>query len=322
MPLISIIIPVYNVEKYLSRCLDSILSQTFTNFEVVLVDDGSTDSSGDICDEYERCDNRIKVHHKKNGGVSSARNMGLDNAVGEWITFVDADDWVDRDIYNRLYNAALQSQAEIVLCDFYLYYNKDRIELCKAISTDNKKDDIIRNYILSFTALWNMLVHRSLYDKTHLRIPQYLSNCEDFWISIRLFYYAKKIFTLHVPLYFYNRENVNSILNNPNKGIYRSEYLSYLDTISFFKKENVLDLYEKQLSWRVLKCKQDMILDVKEHHKFLEIYPASHRYILTCPPSFCNMKIKILMWLLIHKLRWLVIIACKIRTLVGKNSFN
>lgn len=94
-PLISIIVPVYNVEKYLPECIESILSQSYSNFELILVDDGSKDKSGIICDEYAKRDNRIKVYHKQNGGVSSARNLGLDNADGEWITFVDSDDIVE-----------------------------------------------------------------------------------------------------------------------------------------------------------------------------------------------------------------------------------
>lgn len=94
-PLISIIVPVYNVEKYLPKCIESILGQSYSNFELILVDDGSKDKSGSICDEYAKIDNRIKVYHKQNGGVSSARNLGLDNAHGEWITFVDSDDIVE-----------------------------------------------------------------------------------------------------------------------------------------------------------------------------------------------------------------------------------
>lgn len=95
IPVISIIVPVYNVEKYLSQCIDSILAQAFIDFELLLVDDGSTDGSGRICDEYANKDARIQVFHKKNGGVSSARNIGLEHAQGEWITFVDSDDWLD-----------------------------------------------------------------------------------------------------------------------------------------------------------------------------------------------------------------------------------
>ena len=100
MPKISVIVPVYNTEKYLHRCIDSILAQTFTDFELLLIDDGSKDNSGKICDEYAAKDNRIRVFHKENGGVSSARNLGLDQAQGEWITFVDSDDWVTECAFN------------------------------------------------------------------------------------------------------------------------------------------------------------------------------------------------------------------------------
>ena len=94
-PKITVIVPVYNTEKYLRRCVDSILAQTFTDFELLLIDDGSTDGSGAICDEYAKKDSRVRVFHKEIGGVSSARNLGLDKAYGEWISFVDSDDWID-----------------------------------------------------------------------------------------------------------------------------------------------------------------------------------------------------------------------------------
>lgn len=320
--MISVIVPIYNTEKYLPRCIDSILKQTFTDFELLLIDDGSTDNSGKICDEYAIRDSRIRVFHKKNGGISSARNMGLDNAVGDWITFVDADDWVDENIYSKLHYEALMSNADIVLCDFYLYYNNKNVVLYNTISTDIGKDDLIRNYILSFTVLWNMLVHRSLYDKTYLRIPQNLTVCEDFWLSVQLFYYAKKISSVHIPLYYYNRENANSILNNYNNTTYLSEVEAYLDIVSFFEKKGILNLYHKEISWRILKCKQDLVLDPIKHKQFLELYPDSHKYILSCPESFCNKKIKLLMWMLVCKMRLIVKLICNIRTLLERVSLN
>ena len=100
---ISVIVPVYNTEKYLHRCVDSILAQTFTDFELLLIDDGSTDSSGAICDESAQKDSRVRVFHKENGGVSSARNLGLDKAKGKWVTFVDSDDWIKESFLNKLY---------------------------------------------------------------------------------------------------------------------------------------------------------------------------------------------------------------------------
>ena len=114
MPRVSVIVPVYNTEKYLSRCIDSILAQTFEDFELILVDDGSSDNSGRICDEYAQKDKRIKAIHKENGGVSSARNKGLDIAKGYWITFVDSDDWVDVD-YLLCF---LQHEADLSICGY------------------------------------------------------------------------------------------------------------------------------------------------------------------------------------------------------------
>ena len=117
--MISIIVPVYNVERYLARCIDSILAQTYTNFELILVDDGSSDHCGILCDEYARKDIRVKVLHKENGGVSSARNAGLDIAQGDYIGFVDSDDWIEKDMYQILIKLSKQYDADVVECGFY-----------------------------------------------------------------------------------------------------------------------------------------------------------------------------------------------------------
>ena len=118
-PLISVIVPVYNAEKYLSKCLDSILAQTYTNLEIILVDDGSTDNSSKICEKYARKDNRIKVIHKQNGGVSSARNTALAIVTGEYIGFVDSDDYVDHDMYDYLLSLIILNKADISRCSIY-----------------------------------------------------------------------------------------------------------------------------------------------------------------------------------------------------------
>ena len=117
MPKISIIVPVYNVEQYLAECIESIRNQSLTDIEIILVDDGSPDNSGAICDDYARKDDRIRVIHKKNGGLSSARNAGLEVAIGEYIGFVDSDDWVDGEMYEVLYKNAVENQAEIAACN-------------------------------------------------------------------------------------------------------------------------------------------------------------------------------------------------------------
>lgn len=123
---ISVIVPVYNTEKYLNRCVDSILAQTFTDFELILVDDGSTDGSGKMCDDYAGKDNRVKVFHKQNGGVASAKNLGIDNAIGEYINFIDSDDFVDENYLEVMYNA--NEECDMVIAGV------------KYISSDNLKE--------------------------------------------------------------------------------------------------------------------------------------------------------------------------------------
>ena len=159
LPLISIIVPVYNVEAYLHQCLQSILDQTYTNLEIIVVDDGSTDHSPAICDHFAALDARVKVIHKKNGGQSAARNIGLDTASGEYIGFVDSDDWIDNDMYETLYNLISQYGADISACTHYLEYEDGRPTVYRSkeeIMTFNHadvmktlfEDKIIKNYVV------------------------------------------------------------------------------------------------------------------------------------------------------------------------------
>mgnify|MGYP000987662776 FL=1 len=120
--LISIIVPVYNVEKYLKKCVDSIVNQTYKNLEIILVDDGATDNSGKICDELVELDNRIKVYHKKNGGLSDARNYGVERATGDYIGFVDSDDYIDAEMYERLYEAIKKENVDVAECNLKIVY--------------------------------------------------------------------------------------------------------------------------------------------------------------------------------------------------------
>lgn len=124
MKKISVIVPVYNVEKYLSQCLDSIIHQTYKNLEIILVDDGSTDSSGLICDNYSQKDKRIKIIHKCQGGLSDARNAGLKIATGEYISFIDSDDFIDKNMYSILINNTQKYNSDIVWFNYYNYYSK------------------------------------------------------------------------------------------------------------------------------------------------------------------------------------------------------
>lgn len=137
MAVISVIVPVYKVEKFLDRCINSIIQQTFTNLEIILVDDGSPDRSGEICDEWKMKDKRIRVIHKENGGLSDARNKGLDVATGDYVAFIDSDDWIDPDMFQLLYDATQKYQADIAECSWRCIY-----------SDESRKKQIIQESIL------------------------------------------------------------------------------------------------------------------------------------------------------------------------------
>ena len=119
-PKVSVIIPIYKAEKYLQKCLNSFLKQTLQDIEILLIDDGSPDNSGRICDEYTRLDSRIKTYHKPNGGVSNARQYGLERASGEFIIHADPDDWADCEMLEELYNNAITNSTDVVICDFFI----------------------------------------------------------------------------------------------------------------------------------------------------------------------------------------------------------
>ena len=143
--LISVVVPVYNVEKYIDKCINSIINQTYKNLEIILVDDGSPDNCGKICDEYAKKDNRIKVTHKENGGVSSARNIGIKNATGDWLTFVDADDWIENNFVEQLLKIGNQENAEIVLCG---YNRVNRNNKCEVNASGDKETFNSSEYLI------------------------------------------------------------------------------------------------------------------------------------------------------------------------------
>ena len=172
--LISIIIPVYNVEKYLKGCLDSVVSQTYKNLEIILVDDGSTDRSGKICDEFARQDNRIRVIHKQNGGLSSARNAGLDVMQGEYLAFVDSDDMIDETYIETLYDMIKKYNTKISMISFEFFTQIEEIQAIKQKNLNNKTinsfsvEEFFKNYFIfkpKFNNfIWRCLYHRDIFD--------------------------------------------------------------------------------------------------------------------------------------------------------------
>ena len=204
VPLISVIVPVYNADKHLGKCLDSILNQSYHNLEIILVDDGSTDNSASICDEYASKNNRIKVLHKKNSGQASARNTGIEMAVGEFITFVDDDDWIESNMYEVLMNNAMRFNADISGCATVMDYEgaKSVYPFEKAKTGIISKDEVCLNIMyqtnLSWGTVWNKIFRRELFDT--MRFP---AGCEleDYYVIFQMVCKADVIFFDNKPLY-------------------------------------------------------------------------------------------------------------------------
>ena len=156
---VSIIVPVYNVEKYLPKCIESILNQTYTNLEVILIDDGSTDSSGKICDEYARRDGRIKVIHKENGGNSSARNAGLDCCTGDFLAFVDSDDWIEENMFESMMK---DNHYDMTVCAYNMYVSPSRFELVNPWLRRGEKEfvttDVFHEVLCRTVVVWNKIM--------------------------------------------------------------------------------------------------------------------------------------------------------------------
>ena len=194
LPKISVIVPVYNVENYISKCIESIINQTYANLEIIIVDDGSTDKSGDICNYYAKKDERIIHIHQENQGMSIARNNALDIAKGEYIGFVDSDDWIEPNMYYTLYDNAIAYDADISMCNFYYVYNSGQKSPYSNENDDIKVLDgiykIAHNIRLSNNCIWNRLYKRHLFDD--IRFPEW-KTFEDVFIMHRVIDNANKL---------------------------------------------------------------------------------------------------------------------------------
>lgn len=205
-PEISIIVPIYNVEKYLKRCIDSILNQSFKNFELILVDDGSTDNSGKIIDEYESIDKRIRVIHKENGGQGSARNRGLDIAKGNYIGFVDSDDWIHRDMYKILYENIIKYNAQISQIDHYTsknYIKDDCINGYNIKIIDNVLEefgDCTSFELLPYIFVWNKLYSADIWKKFRFEENKF---AEDLRVIYKIYDKSNNLIRIECKLYYY-----------------------------------------------------------------------------------------------------------------------
>ncbi|MDE7324434.1 MAG: glycosyltransferase [Lachnospiraceae bacterium] len=214
--LISVIVPVYNVEKYLDRCMQSILHQTYQKLEIILVDDGSTDMSAAMCDDYVHQDKRVKVLHKSNGGLSDARNAGLELATGTYIGYVDSDDWIEPDMYEQMYRACVENNARIAVCRYFNEY-RDRTEAGgNGGIIPLSRDELLKIYIgghdsyIIYNSVWSKLFERELV--RGMVFPKG-RNSEDIMYTTRAFCKADRAVYLDRSFYHYVIDREGSIMN-------------------------------------------------------------------------------------------------------------
>lgn len=251
-PLVSVIVPIYKVEPYLRRCLDSIVKQTYTNLEIILVDDGSPDGCPQICDEYAAKDKRIVVIHKENGGLSDARNAGLDICKGEYISFVDSDDWTNENYIANLLDIITKNKADIAIAenirtDGCFEPSKGNISINVYTPQNALKHLFSQNHI-AFTVSWGKLYKKELFST--LRFPKGKFH-EDEFTTYLLFYNSKKLVYTSQILYFYYQRTDSIVSTRHPWDVLEFFEQRYL----FFKKKNEIDLLPlliTPLCWQLL----------------------------------------------------------------------
>ncbi len=236
-PMVSIIVPVYNAEKGIGRCIESIRKQEYADFELILVDDGSKDSSGAICDEYAEKDERIRVIHQENAGVSAARNLAISQARGKYLQFVDSDDWLTPDAARLLVRAAEENRCDLVISDFYRVVgervsHKGDIEEDGVFGREEFAAHMMENPAdFYYGVLWNKLYRRELVEQYQLQMDSAISWCEDFMFNLEYIRHAERFFALQVPIYYYVK----------TKGSLASQGMSITKTIKM--KSMVFEYY-------------------------------------------------------------------------------
>lgn len=278
MPFLSIIVPVYNVEPYLSECLDSILGQTFTDFEVLLIDDGSTDGSSALCDNYAKKDGRIRCFHKENGGHMSARQTGFRQATGKYIAFVDSDDWIDPAMYNRMCRCAVESDPDIVCCNYTAVTPKKRIErqdVCPPgfYNREQLEEKVWPRMLFSGTffhygvspSLCNKLFRKSLLEKYLFQVPLSLKLGEDSLAVYGCLLEASSACFLSESFYYY-RSSGSSLTHTMDSGRLAENHLLF-------------DTYDRLIDLTAHPCMEKQLL-----------YYYVYQCLLTLPPVFRTMQ--------------------------------
>ena len=239
-PKISVIVPVYKAEKYLHRCVDSILAQTFNDFELLLINDGSPDNSGEICDEYAQKDSRVRVFHKKNEGVSATRQFGVEHSLGDYMIHADPDDWVESNMLLEMYTQAKISDYDLVLCDYYKD-SANGIKYCKQQPSSLDHSVVLSELFRKLHgSCCNKLVKRTCFLNYNIKFPSGINYCEDLYVWVILLQNPIKISYLDKAFYHYDSyTNTNSISRNYTIEKYRERRRFYT-----FLRSNLNEEYQ------------------------------------------------------------------------------
>lgn len=249
MPKVSIIVPVYNVEKYIERCLNSLVNQTLKDIEIIIVNDGSADGSKGIIQKYLNKYKNIVYLEKENGGLSSARNYGIPYAKGEYIGFVDSDDYVELTMYEKMYNKAIEEKSDMVECDFiWEYPNKKREDIGKMYSS--KKEAIVEARVVA----WNKIIKKDIIEKTKITFPEGL-RYEDIEFFYKIVPYLDKIsFVKETLVHYVQRES--SIANTQNERT-GEIFKIWENVLNYYIENNIFNEYRSELEYsytRILLC--------------------------------------------------------------------
>ena len=289
-PKISVVIPVYNMEKYLKRCMDTIINQTFRDLEIILVDDGSKDNSGRMCDEYKASDSRIKVIHKQNGGLGFARNSGLEIATGEFVSFVDSDDYVKLDMYEKLYNRIKQENADTCIFGYHrVIGEKIAFTRTGAIKGTFQDNDVFTNiflnvlgsepscpedFLLLWQSSWLTLYSLDIIKRHNLSFPserEYIS--EDVFFNTQYYLKAKRVTILNEPLYFYwlNAESLTKVYRNDR---FEKNVILFIEHLRRLKEylpdEKAFNLAKERVQRTFLASARYCIMQICASYKYKE----------------------------------------------------
>ena len=301
-PLVSVVIPVYNAEKYIHKCIDGILSQTYHNTEIILVDDGSADNSLSICKEYAQKDSRIRVFSKENGGVSSARNMGMDEATGCYLMFLDSDDWLENDTIEKLVKSALDSSADVVVFEYSVDYPDGRSDVHRH---ENLKGNMtIQDAVYHTIAGTNRFAWSKLYKREYvgnIRFDETIHHGEDTLFACLVMAQCRSAYFLPEPLYRY----VQSEGSATRKSYFNTRLLSgkeaYLRLIDLCKEkfpaitDTAVSCYLEILMIIIM----DMYKDKKAHRKYIREFTReirkNRKTVLRSKKASKNTKLKVML---------------------------